>query len=100
MRFRDYPLGFRALALFDAAYAVVIVVGYPVYAAISGGPTGAQTGAILGTSIIIIETLAYVLLVWRYRLRAGNPRTSIFILFLAIIAWFVVTGIVLRLLNV
>ena len=86
MKFRDYPSGFRALALIDLAYAIA-ALGSSIYLSVENVPFTPEDGFIIGSSWRAIITIAFVLVFWRYRIRTagGGRRTSVSVLLLAII---------------
>ena len=86
MRFREYPSGFRALALLDLAYAIA-ALGSSIYLSVEDVPLTPEDGFIIGSSWRAVITIAFVLVFWRYRIRTagGGRRTSVSLLLLAII---------------
>ena len=86
MQFRDYPTGFKALAILDAISAAVLFA-YLIYGSFTSISITPQEGFVLGSSMKAVITIAFVLALWRYRIRTqgGYRRASVSILLLAII---------------
>ena len=86
MKSRDYPSGFRALALIDLAYAIA-ALGSSIYLSVENVPLTSEDSFIVGSSWRAVITIAFVLVFWRYRIRTagGGRRTSVSVLLLAII---------------
>ena len=86
MRFREYPSGFRALALLDVAYAIA-ALGSSAYLSVENVPLTSEDSFIVGSSWRAVITIAFVLVFWRYRIRTaeGGRRTSVSLLLLAIV---------------
>lgn len=89
LRFRDYPVGFKALTAADIG-CVVFVVAYESLFAVTNSPFSTTNGQIISLALNAAIIIALGLILWRYRLRTEpeNRKMSVYLLLILIVLLF------------